>query len=192
MLGRREIGEQQFQGCICECSWGSSINLQWSCKAKGSSIENLPRNICCSEVRNILVKFPLCAILLEKWGSFNVIYFSLIYTIHLQQTDRFVYKTAYFYALLNYRLLYEDSDQIITDEEEKENITQQKKNFTMPVSCNENYSKSKILWKMKSIFYYTVKPEQQQWRQLTAFTQSVLDLSDILQVKDSDPWVSYK
>lgn len=127
MLGRREIGEQQFQGCICECSWGSSINLQWSCKAKGSSIENLPRNSCCSEVRNILVKFPLCAILLEKWGSFNVIYFSLIYTIHLQQTDRFVYKTAYFYALLNYGLLYEDSDQIITDEEEKENITQQKK-----------------------------------------------------------------
>lgn len=86
------------------------------------STENLPRNNCCSEVRNILVKFFLCTILFGKLTSFEAIYFSLIYTIHLQQIDRFVHTTAYFYPLLNWRLLYEDHDQIITDEEEKEKI----------------------------------------------------------------------
>lgn len=67
-----------------------------------------------------------------------------------------------------------------------------RKNPTMPVPCNENYSKSKILWEMKGVFYCTVKPSQQQWIQVTAFTQSVLGLSDVLQANYSDPRVSYK
>lgn len=91
VLERREIREEQIQGCMCEGSWENSIQ----------NIENLTRNNCCSEVRNILVKYLLCANLFGKQRSFEVIYFSLICIIHLQQMDRSVHKTAYFYAVLN-------------------------------------------------------------------------------------------
>lgn len=45
MLKRREIREEQIQGWMCKGSSESSIH----------NIENLTRNNCCSEVRNIFV-----------------------------------------------------------------------------------------------------------------------------------------